>query len=91
MGQTSEFAASLLIVRQAASVKCNNALSNCQLPNSIKTNLVIYFTPVAIARINNSLYHPFVSLTRDTEDTEKTCLSFEFLCALCASVVKGFL
>ena len=34
--------------------------------------LVIYFTPVAIVRINNSLYHPFVSLTRDTEGTENT-------------------
>jgi len=33
--------------------------------------LVIHFTPVAIARINNFLYHPFVSLTRATEDTEK--------------------
>ena len=42
-------------------------------------------------RINNSLYHPFASLTRDTEGTENTWLFFEFLCVLCVSVVKGFL
>ena len=34
----------------------------------IKVNLVIYFTLIAIFRINNSLYHPFVSLTRDTRE-----------------------
>jgi hypothetical protein len=28
----------------------------------IKVDLVIYFTPIAIFRINNFLYHPFVSL-----------------------------
>ena len=34
--------------------------------------LVIHFTSVAIVRINHSFYHPFVSLTRDTEGTEHT-------------------
>jgi len=28
----------------------------------IKVDLVIYFTPIATFRINNFLYHPFVSL-----------------------------
>jgi hypothetical protein len=34
--------------------------------------VVIHFTPVAIVRINNPFYHPFVSLTRDTEGTKHT-------------------
>jgi len=52
--------------------------------HSPKLFLVIYFAPVAIVRINNSLYHPFVSLTRGTEGTEYTWLFFWiFLCPLC--------
>jgi hypothetical protein len=50
---------------------------------------------VTIARIYNSFYHPFVSLTRlkapTSEETQRYQLIFEFLCVLRVSVVKYFI